>query len=100
MSLSTYRPLPTELADIQCQMEERAKNYGLDFFRTIFEVLDYEELSMFAAYGGFPVRYPHWKWGMEYESLSKRRLRHGAHLRDGDQHRSGVRILAGVECRH
>ncbi|MEZ5951243.1 MAG: SpoVR family protein [Planctomycetaceae bacterium] len=34
--------------------------YGLDFYETIFEMLDYEELSMFAAYGGFPVRYPHW----------------------------------------
>jgi stage V sporulation protein R len=26
---------------------------------------------MVAAYGGFPTRYPHWKWGMEYERLKK-----------------------------
>ena len=24
-----------------------------------------------AAYGGFPTRYPHWRFGMEYEQLSK-----------------------------
>src|SRR5207248_2767242 len=23
------------------------------------------------AYGGFPVRYPHWRFGMEYERLAK-----------------------------
>jgi stage V sporulation protein R len=26
---------------------------------------------MIAAYGGFPTRYPHWRFGMEYEQLSK-----------------------------
>ena len=71
MSLSTYRPLPPELADVQDQMEEHARNYGLDFFKTIFEVLDYEELSMFAAYGGFPTRYPHWRFGAQFDELMK-----------------------------
>ncbi len=52
-------------------MEAVAAGYGLDFFETIFEVLDYEELSMFAAYGGFPVRYPHWRFGAEYDELMK-----------------------------
>jgi len=48
-----------------------ASDYGLDFFDVIFEVLDYEEINMVASYGGFPVRYPHWKWGMEYERMQK-----------------------------
>jgi len=30
-----------------------------------------DQMSMLAAYGGFPVRYPHWRFGMEYEQLSK-----------------------------
>jgi stage V sporulation protein R len=68
---STHRPLPAELAAIQDEMEARARDYGLDFFKTIFEVLDYEELSMFAAYGGFPVRYPHWRFGAQYDELMK-----------------------------
>ena len=28
-------------------------------------------VSAVAAYGGFPTRYPHWRFGMEYERLSK-----------------------------
>ena len=34
-------------------------------------MLDYDELSEIAALGGFPTRYPHWRFGMEYEQLSK-----------------------------
>src|ERR1043165_701174 len=43
----------------------------LDFYETIFEVLDFEEMNMVASYGGFPNRYPHWRFGMEYERLNK-----------------------------
>ncbi len=71
MPVTTYRELPTEIREIQLQMEEVAAGYGLDFFETIFEMLDYEELSMFAAYGGFPIRYPHWRFGAEYDELMK-----------------------------
>ncbi len=71
MAISTARTLPPQLRDIQLQMEALAKSYGLDFFETIFEVLDLEELCMFAAYGGFPVRYPHWRFGAEYDQLLK-----------------------------
>ena len=52
-------------------MEEHARSYGLDFFPTIFEVVDHDQLSAVAAYGGFPTRYPHWRFGMEYEQLAK-----------------------------
>ncbi len=51
-----------------CQI---AKDCNLDFFETIFELINYDQISQFAAYGGFPVRYPHWRFGMEYEQLSK-----------------------------
>lgn len=63
--------LPAYLRDIQLQVEEVARGYGLDFFPTIFEVVAYDQMSELAAYGGFPVRYPHWRFGMEYEQLSK-----------------------------
>ena len=53
------------------KIEQWAREYGLDFYETIFEMLDYEEMNMVAAYGGFPNRYPHWKFGMEYERLTK-----------------------------
>jgi stage V sporulation protein R len=65
------KPLPSELRDLQAEVEAHAKDYGLDLFETYYEVLDFDEINMVASYGGFPVRYPHWKWGMEYERMSK-----------------------------
>ncbi len=70
-TMTTSRPFPAELHRMQDEIEEIARRYGLDFFKTIFEVLSYEEISEVAAYGGFPNRYPHWRFGMEYEELSK-----------------------------
>ena len=63
--------LPADLAKVKKEVEGIAREYGLDFFDVIFEVLDWDELNMVAAYGGFPNRYPHWRFGMEYEKLSK-----------------------------
>ena len=60
-SLHRFRSLTAEMAEIQGQMEQHARNYGLDFFNTIFEVVDYDQLSAVAAFGGFPTRYPHWR---------------------------------------
>ena len=60
-----------ELHDLQKQIELWAKGYGLDFFETIFELIDAKHLNEIAAYGGFPTRYPHWRFGMIYDSLSK-----------------------------
>jgi stage V sporulation protein R len=70
-TLHRFRTLSPDLVEIQRQMEQHARNYGLDFFNTIFEVVDHDQLSAVAAYGGFPTRYPHWRFGMEYEQLSK-----------------------------
>lgn len=63
--------LPPELEEWRKRIETWAKEYGLDFYQTIFEILDWDEINMVAAYGGFPNRYPHWRFGMEFEQLSK-----------------------------
>ena len=63
--------LPRYLRDIQIEVEEVARGFGLDVFPTIFEVVAYDQMNELASYGGFPVRYPHWRFGMEYEQLSK-----------------------------
>jgi len=63
--------LPTNLAQIRVEVEAYARNYGLEFFDTIFEVLDYKQMNQVAAYAGFPTRYPHWRFGMEYLRTSK-----------------------------
>jgi stage V sporulation protein R len=64
-------PLPAHLEDIRRQIEQHARNFGLDFFNVVFECVSFDEMNMIAAYGGFPTRYPHWKFGMEYERLAK-----------------------------
>ncbi len=71
MPKSTLAPFPDELLQAKKQIRERARSYGLDFFPVIFEMCDYEQMNQLASYGGFPQRYPHWKWGMEYERMSK-----------------------------
>lgn len=63
--------LTPELSREKDRIEKIAASYGLDFFETIFELVSYDQMNQLAAFGGFPVRYPHWKFGMEYESLSK-----------------------------
>ncbi|MCR9243827.1 MAG: SpoVR family protein [bacterium] len=63
--------LTPELAALRDETRDLAKSYGLDFYEVIFELVDYDELNMIASYGGFPTRYPHWRFGMEYEQLSK-----------------------------
>ncbi|MCB9785346.1 MAG: SpoVR family protein [Deltaproteobacteria bacterium] len=65
------RPLDEELRTWITRIEQIARELGLDFFPTIFEMVTYEQMNMLAAFQGFPVRYRHWKWGMEYERLSK-----------------------------
>ena len=68
---SRRQTLTPELARLNREIEQYAREYGLDFYETFFEMLDFEEMNMVAAYGGFPNRYPHWKFGMEYERLNK-----------------------------
>lgn len=63
--------LPPDLSKIRDEIKKHAKGYGLDFYDVIFEVLDWKEMNEVAALGGFPNRYPHWRFGMEYESITK-----------------------------
>src|ERR1039458_3493796 len=63
--------LPTYLREEQSRIEKLAAEAGLDFFPTVFEILTYDQMNEIAAYGGFPNRYPHWRFGMEYEHLAK-----------------------------
>lgn len=53
-------------------IKAKAIEYGLDFYEVVFEKLDFGTMNQIASYGGFPIRYPHWRWGMEYDKLSKR----------------------------
>ena len=63
--------LPENVKDAIRNIEKIAAGHGLDFFPTVFEMVSWEEMNMLASYEGFPVRYRHWRWGMEFERLSK-----------------------------
>ncbi len=72
MPLRMNTDLTPDLLDHMVAIKEKAIDYGLDFYEVVFEVLDFETMNQIASYGGFPIRYPHWRWGMEFEKLSKR----------------------------
>ncbi len=63
--------LPPDLDRWRREIEGYAREFGLDFYDVVFELLDYDQLNEVAAFGGFPTRYPHWRFGMDYEELSK-----------------------------
>ncbi len=66
--------LPPALKYQAVIIESAARGAGLDFFEVIFELLEARDVNGVAAYGGFPVRYPSWRFGMEYERLEKGRF--------------------------
>jgi len=63
--------LSPELEKLRDEIKEYALEYGLDPFETVFEILDFDQINEVASLGGFPTRYPHWTFGMEYEQLKK-----------------------------
>lgn len=65
------RSLPPRLRKMEKAVKQKARDFGLDFWEIIFERLDSADLNEVAAFGGFPTRYPHWKFGMDYDQLAK-----------------------------
>ena len=63
--------LPKKLKNQLPKIFQGVRDYGCDFYPAVVEVLRDDEISEIAAYYGFPVRYPHWKFGMEYEELQR-----------------------------
>jgi stage V sporulation protein R len=63
--------LSKELKEYIPKILKSCRDWGLDFYPTIVQLLTYDEISEIAAYGGFPVRFPHWSFGMEYEELQR-----------------------------
>lgn len=63
--------LTPRLQALRDEIEQHAHDFGLDFPEVVFELLPSDELNAVAALGGFPNRYPHWRFGMAYDQLSK-----------------------------
>ncbi len=64
-------PITGELLRLKEEIHQYALDYGLDFYPVVFEIVDYDTINILAAQGGFPSRYPHWRFGMDYDQLSK-----------------------------
>lgn len=69
--MNRTKPITGDLLALKNEIEGYAIEAGLDFFPQVFEVCDYDTINILAAQGGFPSRYPHWKFGMDYDQLSK-----------------------------
>jgi stage V sporulation protein R len=63
--------LPPALRAQAERIQALARSVGLDFAEIDFRLLDAHDVHGVAAYGGFPVRYPSWRFGMEFERLEK-----------------------------
>ena len=48
---------------------EICKEQGLDPYELVIEEFNADEIAELGAYGGFPVRYPHFSFGQQYENL-------------------------------
>jgi stage V sporulation protein R len=58
-----------ELAERIPEIIQACKDQGLDPYDLAIEEYNADEIAEIAAYGGFPVRYPHFSFGQSYESL-------------------------------
>ena len=58
-----------ELAALIPECLQACYDNGLDPYPLVIEEFDADEIVEIAAYGGFPVRYPHFNFGQQFEQL-------------------------------
>lgn len=56
-----------ELKEWNKKIEDKALEFGLDFYPQEFEIIGFNEMIGYEAYLGIPTRYPHWSFGKAYE---------------------------------
>ena len=72
-----FEKLPPELKRLKYQVRWFAreicglevKDHNGNEIEVIFEMCDTEDLYALASYGGFPVRYPHYQFGLEFNEM-------------------------------
>src|SRR5271154_519109 len=70
MSIPYDTRLPPDLRCLKEEIEGYARDYGLDFYETIFAVIDAADLNEGAAYGGLTTRHPHWQFRISSSILT------------------------------
>lgn len=48
-----------------------ANKLGLDPYKVKYWLVDHDEMAEYISYQGFPKRYPHWRWAMQYDKNKK-----------------------------
>ena len=64
----------TEASALEAPVREAgklARKLGLEPYTVNYWVVDHDEMNQLIAYGGFQRRYPHWRWGMQYDRQRK-----------------------------
>jgi stage V sporulation protein R len=61
-----------ELRGVADEASELAERLGLEPYDVNYWVVDHDEINRAVAYGGFQTRYPHWRWGMNYDRQRKK----------------------------
>ncbi len=60
-----------ELEESVTEANNLAEKLGLDPYPVKYWIVDHDEMNELIAYGGFQTRYPHWRWGMQYDRQQK-----------------------------
>lgn len=63
--------IPDAIKDRMPEIFQACSDFGLDYPPTVVEFLDWDTMAEICSYGGFPSRYPHWRFGMEWEEFRK-----------------------------
>ncbi len=63
--------IATDLEEPVREARALAKKLGLEPYPVNYWIVDYDEMNELIAYGGFQSRYPHWRWGMQYDRQQK-----------------------------
>jgi stage V sporulation protein R len=61
--------MPKKFKGLLPDIFKAVSEFGCDYYPAVVEMLQDDELSEIVAYNGFPVRYPHWQFGMRYQEL-------------------------------
>jgi stage V sporulation protein R len=51
------------------RIEKLVKEFGLDYYKQEFEIVNYEDMIGYESYIGMPSHYPHWSYGKSYERI-------------------------------
>ncbi|ELY85280.1 SpoVR family protein [Natrialba taiwanensis] len=63
--------IATDLEEPVTEARNLAEKLGLEPYPVNYWIIDYDEMNELIAYGGFQSRYPHWRWGMQYDKQQK-----------------------------